>query len=68
MRYADVESAAAAQGWRVERTRRGHRRLIPPDAACPIVIGAGTPGDHRGAARFLSDAWRSGLAWYVNRW
>ena len=63
MRYSDIENAATAQGWRVERTKRGHRRLIPTDETRPVVIGAGTGSDHRGPARFLADARRSGLVW-----
>jgi hypothetical protein len=50
MRYTDIENAAAAQGWRVEPTKRRHRRLIPADESCAVVIGAGTGSDHRGAA------------------
>ena len=60
-RYAAIETAALAQGWRCERTRKGHRRLIPPDASAPIVIGAGSISDYRGPVQFLSDARWSGL-------
>ena len=63
MRYTDIEQAARAQGWKVDKTRRGHRRLVPRDETCPVVIGAGTPSDYRGAHKFLSDARRSGLIW-----
>jgi hypothetical protein len=48
--YADIEAAAREQGWRVDRAREGHRRLWPPDKTKPVVIGAGTPSDHRGEA------------------
>jgi hypothetical protein len=60
MRYTDIEAATREQGWRVERTKRRHRRLIPPGPHAPIVIGAGTTNDRRGPWRFLADACRSG--------
>ncbi len=63
MRYADVETAARQQGWTVDRTNRGHRRLVPPDKTRPIVIGAGTANDRQGMRLFLADAKRSGLCW-----
>lgn len=39
MKYSDIERAARAQGWQVDRTRRGHRRLRPPDKTAPLIIG-----------------------------
>lgn len=52
MEYGDVETAAWEQGWRVYRTRDGHRRLRPPDKTKPVVIGAGTPSDRRRGYQF----------------
>jgi hypothetical protein len=63
MRYSDVEHAARQQNWRVERTKRGHRRLVPPDPDKPIVIGAGSGGDRFAVNLFLIAARRSGLVW-----
>jgi hypothetical protein len=58
--FDNIEAAAREQGWAVERTQRGHRRLIPPDKSRPIVIGAGTCSDGRVWRQFLTDARRSG--------
>jgi hypothetical protein len=65
VRYEDVENAARQQGWTVDRTERGHRRLRPPDKSRPVVIGPGTTSRHRGRFNgvrlFLAAAKRSGL-------
>ncbi len=55
--------AAKAQGWRIERTRKGHLRLVPPDPKAPMVIGSGNPSDHRAIRNLLAQMKRSGLVW-----
>lgn len=58
-----LERAALDQGWRVERTKRGHRRFVPPDSSRRIVIGSGTPGDRRAVRNLLAQLKREGLVW-----
>jgi hypothetical protein len=58
-----LERAAREQGWQTGRTRKGHRRWVPPDPSMPIVIGSGTPGDHRAMRNFLAQLRRSGFIW-----
>lgn len=48
------------EGWRVEPTRNGHVRLIPPDTGQKIVHAPGTSSDHRGFANVLAQLRRSG--------
>jgi predicted RNA binding protein YcfA (HicA-like mRNA interferase family) len=60
---AALERAALAQGWTVERTKRGHRRFIPRDPTRQIVIGSGTPGDRRAIRNLLTRLKREGLVW-----
>jgi hypothetical protein len=59
---SDVLTAARAQGWRVERTKR-HIRLVPADKTRPAVVGAATPSDRRARRNFIADLRRSGLIW-----
>lgn len=63
MDEAELERAALDQGWRVERTKRGHRRVIPPDPTRRIVIGSGTPGDRRAIWNLLAHLKREGFRW-----
>lgn len=58
-----IERAAREQGWQVGRTAKGHYRYVPPDPHQPIVIGSGTPSDHRSVNNFLARLKRSGLIW-----
>jgi len=59
----DIKKAARGQGWVVQATKKGHVRLVPPNKDMPIVIGSGTPGDHRAVKNLLAQAKRSGLIW-----
>ena len=52
---------ARRQGWTVSTTRRGHLRWLPPNPDMPIVVGAGTPSDHRSQKNLLARLRRSGL-------
>jgi hypothetical protein len=63
MDLRNLERAAREQGWRTEKTTRGHLRWIPPDREKPIVIGSGTPGDRRAINNFLAQLRRSGFIW-----
>ena len=59
--FRDIMNAAKTQGWRIERTSKGHWQFIPPVKGQPIVVTSGTPSDHRETKNFLSDMRRSGL-------
>ena len=62
MDVEDIEQAARDQGWRVERTRRGHPLFYSPDGTT-CVVGSGTPGDQRAILNLLSRLKRAGLQW-----
>jgi hypothetical protein len=55
--------AAAAQGWRVERTARGHWQFWPPDKTEGPCVGSGTPGDVRAIRNLLACLKRKGFHW-----
>jgi hypothetical protein len=59
----ELKRAAQEQGWQTGTTRRGHQRWVPPDPKKPIVVGAGTPGDHRSMKNFLAQLRKSGFIW-----
>jgi hypothetical protein len=59
----DLEQAARAQGWKVDRTAKGHPRFTPPDPTMEIVIGSGTPSDVRSLRNLLARLRRAGLVW-----
>lgn len=59
----EIVDSLVAQGWRVEFTPGGHVRCVPPDRTKSIVVTAATPGDHRGARRWISDLRHSGFIW-----
>jgi len=61
MSVKQLRRAAEAQGWKVEQTRSGHWRFVPPDRAKPIVIVSGTPSDHRSMRNSLAMLKRSGF-------
>jgi predicted RNA binding protein YcfA (HicA-like mRNA interferase family) len=66
----DVErlvAAARQQGWRVERTRKGHWRFVPPEPTGAVVLAGGTPSDRRAARNLLAGLRRAGLAWPPDR-
>ena len=63
MDLRELEKAAREQGWKVDRTRRGHPRFIPADPSRQIVVGSGTPSDRRSLNNLLADLKRNGLIW-----
>ena len=52
--------AAEKQGWRVERTKKGHWQFYAPDGE-NIVTAAGTSGGGRGTSNLLSRLRRYGF-------
>lgn len=56
-----IARAAEAQGWRVDRTKRGHWRFRPPDPSQGIVYHSGTPSDTRAVKNLIADLRRRGL-------
>jgi hypothetical protein len=58
--FRDIADLARHQGWRIEQTKKGHWRFIPPNDG-EIVITSGTPSDHRTCNNFRSRMKRSGL-------
>jgi len=58
-----IVKAARDQGWREDRTTRGHLRLTPPDMSQKPCTFSGTPGDVRAIRNFLTCLKHSGLAW-----
>jgi hypothetical protein len=58
-----IVKAAKEQGWREERTTKGHLRLVPPDPTKRPCVASGTPGDARAIRNFLAQCRRSGLVW-----
>jgi len=63
MDLRDLERAAREQGWRVERTAKGHPKFIPADPNGQIVFGSGTPSDWRSLPNLLSKLRKQGLIW-----
>jgi len=63
MDIEDLAQAAKEQGWSLGTTKKGHLRWVPPDPKKPIVIGSGTPSDHRSIKNFLGQLRRSGFIW-----
>jgi len=58
--FRNILDTAKKQGWRVERTTKGHGQFIPP-TKLPMVITGNTSGDHRSVRHFLSQMRKSGL-------
>lgn len=58
----EIENAAKDQGWRVERSKKGHPVFYSPDARTCIVT-SGTPGDRRAILNLLSRLKGAGLQW-----
>lgn len=57
-----ILKAAEKQGWRVERTKKGHYKLYAPDGK-NIVTAPGTPGRGRAVANLVSQLRRYGFQW-----
>lgn len=58
----EVVAAAEKQGWRVERTKKGHLMFYAPDGV-NIVNAGGTPSDHRALANLISRMRNHGFIW-----
>ncbi len=67
MDLRDIEKAAREQGFRVERTKKGHPVFYPPDPKKNPVYGSGTPSDHRSIRNLLAELRRAGLVWPPGR-
>lgn len=63
MELRKIEQAAWEQGWRVERTKKGHIRFVPPEVTKPMVEAAGTPSELRSIRNLLAQLRRSSLIW-----
>jgi hypothetical protein len=59
----DLEKAARQQGWRVDRTTKGHPRFWPPDRSKPAIVFSGTPSDWRAIRNFISRLRSNGFIW-----
>lgn len=58
----ELRRLAESQGWRVEQTRSGHWRFVPPDPRKPVVVLAGTSVSASGIRNARASLRRSGLA------
>jgi len=63
MDLRDIVKAAEDQGFRIERTKRGHLSIYPPDKRFPPVIFSGTPGDQRSIKNGLAKLRQAGFIW-----
>jgi len=63
MDLRDVVKAAEEQGFRVERTSKGHWKFFPPDPAKPAEFFSGTPSDQRAIKNLIAKLRRAGLIW-----
>jgi hypothetical protein len=61
MDLRDIEMAAREQGWRVERTRRGHPVFYHPSRDIGPIYGSGSPGDQRSIRNLLARLQAAGL-------
>ncbi|HXF73985.1 MAG TPA: hypothetical protein VNO79_15420 [Actinomycetota bacterium] len=59
----DIVKAAEEQGFRVERTRKGHWVFYSPDTTKNPVYHSGTPGDRRAIDNLIADLRWAGLVW-----
>lgn len=57
----DVVRLAERNGWRVERTKKGHFKFVSPDKSQPIIHLSGTPSDPRTFICGMSQLRRHGL-------
>ncbi len=63
MDLRDIVRAAEDQGFRVERTKRGHIVIYPPDKRFQPVNFSGTPGDQRSIRNGLAKLRQVGFVW-----
>lgn len=59
--FRDIVDAAVTQGWRVDKTNKGHWRFIPPGPG-EIIITSGTPSDKRAVHNCLARLKRAGFS------
>jgi hypothetical protein len=59
----DIVEAARNQGFRVERTKKGHWVFYSPDTSRKPVFHSGTPGDRRAIDNLLAELRRAGFVW-----
>jgi hypothetical protein len=67
MDLQEIEDAARAQGFIIDRTARGHIRFTPPDKGKEQVVFSGTPGDQRAIRNGLARLRRQGFVWPPKR-
>lgn len=58
--FRNILDSALKQGWRVQRTTKGHWQFIPP-STLPMVVTGNTSGDQRSVRHFLSQMRKSGF-------
>lgn len=63
MDIRDIVTAAEEQGFRVERTSKGHWAFWPPDKAQGPVYFSGTPSDQRAIRNLIGKLRRAGFIW-----
>jgi hypothetical protein len=63
MELRDLEKAARRQGWKVDRTTKGHPRFTPKDPTIQAEVFSGTPSDWRAIHNFLAALKRKGFLW-----
>ena len=61
MEFRDLLEELRAQGWRIERTSKGHWQFFPPDRTKTPVVFSGTPSDWRSLHNCMSKLERSGF-------
>ncbi len=60
--WRELIEEAQRQGWRAERTQRGHWQLFAPDGRT-IVTLPGTPSDWRAFRNTIAQMRRAGFRW-----
>ncbi len=63
MDLRDIVKAAEEQGFRVERTSKGHWKFLPLDKKYPAEFFSGTPSDQRAILNLIGKLRRAGLIW-----
>lgn len=59
--YKKLIRKAVEQGWREDRTSKGHPILYSPDKSVPPVVTSGTPSDYRAFRNFRANLKRKGV-------
>jgi hypothetical protein len=66
--YAEIVRALVdGQGWRYDKSGRGHPKLWPADTSMRMIPVPTTPGDQRSLRNFIAQVRRSGGIWPVER-